>query len=104
MWFNIENQSVILNVYAKPNAKRTAIMDITKAALHVALHAQPKDGEANKELILFISKLFKIPKTQIILVRGQESRNKQLQVPLTSALQEFINKFLSDSNEYLPAE
>ena len=91
MWFKIVDQHVSLNVYAKPNAKKTALLEISKDALHVALHAQPKEGEANQELILFIAKLFKIPKTQITLLRGQESRHKQLRVPLTETLQKFIN-------------
>ncbi len=91
MWFRIEDQCVSLNVYAKPNAKKTALLEITEDALHIAIHAQPKDGEANKELIRFIAKLFKIPKTQITLVRGQENRHKQLKLPLTETLQKFIN-------------
>lgn len=91
MWFKIEEQLVSLNVYAKPNAKKTALLEITTDTLHIAIHAHPKEGEANKELILFIAKLFKIPKTQIILLRGRESRHKQLRVPLTETLQRFIN-------------
>ena len=91
MWFKIAEQHVSLNVYAKPNAKKTALLEITENALHIALHALPKEGEANKELILFIAKLFKIPKTQITLLRGQESRHKHLRIPLTETLQKFIN-------------
>ena len=39
MWFKIEEQRVSLNVYAKPNAKKTALLEITKDALHIAIHA-----------------------------------------------------------------
>ena len=83
MWFKIENQSVLLFIYAKPNAKHTALLNIANDALHIALHAKPQDGKANAELISFISKLFKIPKTQITLARGDNSRYKQLKIPLT---------------------
>jgi hypothetical protein len=93
MWFKIENQNVILTVYAKPNAKKTALLHITQEAMHIALHAKPQEGEANKELMAFISKLFKIPKTKITLLRGDTSRHKQLKLPLTQNLHETIKKF-----------
>ncbi|CEG55817.1 DUF167 domain-containing protein [Legionella fallonii] len=91
MWFKITNERVTLQVYVKPNASKTALLEINQDALHIAVHAQPQDGKANKELILFIAKLLKIPKTQIMLVRGQESRHKLLSLPLTETLQQFIN-------------
>lgn len=95
MWFKITNERITLQVYAKPNAHKTALVEITQDELHITVHAPPQDGKANKELILFMSKLFKIPKTQITLVRGQESRHKLLSLPLTEALQRFINDPLS---------
>ena len=98
MWFKIENENVTLCVYAKPNAKNTTILEITKEALHIAIHAPPQDGAANKELILFIARLFNVPKTQITLLRGQGNRYKLLRVPLTNKLQQFIN----DSPFFIP--
>lgn len=91
MWYKIENQILELSVFAKPNAKKTALMTITDEAIHISLHAKPQDGEANKELIAFLSKLFKIPKTHITLLKGEGSRLKKLRLPLNNTLLEFIH-------------
>lgn len=90
MWFKISNLSVELNIYVKPNAKKTAFLGIKDSELHLSIHAKPKDGAANKELICFLSEFFKIPKTQITLLRGKTSRHKQLRVPLSSTLNNFL--------------
>lgn len=65
-------------VTVKPKASVTKLIeknDETKT-LTIALHAQPFDGEANEELIRFLSKEFHIPKTRISLLRGHRSRIK----------------------------
>jgi uncharacterized protein (TIGR00251 family) len=91
MWFNIINQQVELKIFAKPNAKRTALLKVDEEALHISLHAKPHEGEANKELISFLAKLFRIPKSQIILQRGESGRRKIMMVPLSVKVQEFID-------------
>ena len=92
MWFKIENDYVVLSIYAKPNAKQSALLAITDDALHIALHAKPQDGEANKELIKFIAKLFKLPKSHCELIRGEGSRHKQIRVPLSDNLIRLLNE------------
>ncbi|WP_298622358.1 DUF167 domain-containing protein [uncultured Legionella sp.] len=91
MWFKIENTHVDIFIYAKPNAKKTALLAIFNDALHIAIHAKPQDGEANKELITFIAKLFKIPKSHCELQKGKNSRHKQIRVPLSENLILFLN-------------
>jgi uncharacterized protein YggU (UPF0235/DUF167 family) len=51
----------------------------------------PHQGEANKELITYLAKLFHLPKTQVILQKGEGGRYKQVVVPLTDAVQKIIN-------------
>lgn len=91
MWFKIENQQVKLFIFAKPNAKRTALVKINEESLHIALHAKPHESEANKALITYLAKLFQLPKSRIILHRGENSRYKIMIVPLTIQVTEFIN-------------
>lgn len=91
MWFKIVNQQVELKIFVKPNAKRTAFLKVDDQALHISLHAKPHEGEANKELISFLAKLFRIPKSQIMLQRGESSRRKIMMVPLSVNVQKFID-------------
>lgn len=91
MWFKIENQQVMINIFAKPNAKKTAIAKIDNQALHIFIHAKPFQGEANKVLISYLAKLFKLPKSQIILQRGENSRHKQVVVPLVDSVRQLLD-------------
>lgn len=92
MWFKIENQQVKINILAKPNAKKTALLGISDQGLNISLHAKPHKGEANKELISYLAKLFKLPKNQIILQRGEGSKHKQVIVPLTDKVKELLDE------------
>ena len=91
MWFKIKNKEVILHIFAKPNAKNTTLLRVSDQGLHISLHAKPHQGEANKELIAYLAKLLRVPKSQIILQRGKEGRHKQVIVPLTSIVQQLLD-------------
>lgn len=91
-WFKIEDKTVHLFVQVKPNARESAIIEIKQQAIHIALRAKPHKGEANKALIEFLAKLLKLPKTQIILKRGENSSYKQIILPLTVSVQQFLNE------------
>jgi uncharacterized protein len=91
MWYSIKNQLVEIHITAKPNAKKTQIISVKNERLHIAIHAQPQDGKANDELIAFLAKLFKLPKKEITLKNGESSRYKNVVVPLTVIVQQFID-------------
>lgn len=90
MWYKIQNQQIQIKIYAKANAKRSNFLAISEKGMHISLHAKPHQGEANKELIAYLSSLFRIPKSQIKLVSGESSKHKQVLLPLNKNLQDFI--------------
>ena len=45
-----------------------------------SIKAIPEDGKANAELIKFLSKLLKIPKSKIEIIRGEVSRMKVVRI------------------------
>lgn len=96
MWYKIENNQVCLQIYAKPLAKRTTLLKIENDKLHIALHAKPHEGEANKELILYLAKFFELPKKSVLLRRGQASKYKEILIPLTEKVQKFLNEKIFD--------
>lgn len=93
MWYKIQDQQVKLNIFVKPNAKKTAIVGVINQELHILLQAKPYQGEANKVLIAYLAKLFRVPKNQVILQRGEGSRHKLIVVPMTSMIQLFLHSF-----------
>lgn len=90
MWFKIQDQKVKIRIIAKPNAKKTALLAVSEEGLKIAVHAKPHKGEANKAVILFLSELFGVPKSQIVLESGETSKYKQVIMPLTPAVQHIL--------------
>lgn len=65
-----------LTVKVTPKSKQSKIAGFENGILKVYVHAPPEKGEANKEVIELLSAFFKLPKSKIILVKGQTSRIK----------------------------
>ncbi|NJE07381.1 YggU family protein [Thermococcus sp. M39] len=68
---------VILLVHVQPNAKKNSIegIDKWKGRIKIKVSAPPVGGKANKELIKFLSKLLG---KEVVIIRGETSREKDL--------------------------
>ncbi|MEQ1790197.1 MAG: DUF167 domain-containing protein [Rickettsiales bacterium] len=51
-----------------------------KAVLKIKIVAPPEDGKANIELIKFLAKHWKVPKSALELISGETSRHKRLKI------------------------
>ncbi len=82
---------MILTVHVKPNSKETSIVGWRDGqTLILKLKSPAIEGKANRELIEFLSKRLVVPKSLILLKRGQGSRVKHIELPdgtVFSALQ-----------------
>jgi len=68
-----------------PNAAQTKISgkfidEKNQEYLKINVAEVPEDGKANEELIKFLSKLLKIPKSKIEMIRGETSRIKVVKI------------------------
>ncbi len=68
---------IIVNIRISPNAKKNEIINEGEI-IKVKITAQPIDGKANKALIEYLSKNFKIPKTSIKILKGETSKDKTI--------------------------
>ena len=71
---------VILDLYIQPKASRSRIVGLHDKALKLAVSSPPVDGRANSEVIAFMAKLLKVPKSSIELISGQQRRRKRLRI------------------------
>lgn len=69
-----------LEIYVKPNASRNAIVGRHGDRLKISLTAPPTENQANQELIKFLAKYLAIPKSQINVSKGMQSRNKLITI------------------------
>ncbi len=72
-----KDDGLIIKLKISPNASKNEIIK-TEEGVKVKITAQPIDGKANKALIEFLSKHFKIPKSSIEILRGETSKEKTL--------------------------
>ena len=69
-----------LAVIVVPRSSKTEIVGFVGKYLKIRLAAPPVDGKANKELVKFLSKLFKTPKQDIRVISGASAKRKLLDI------------------------
>lgn len=76
-------KGVVLNIRLTPNSRQNQILGIfegenNQKSLRVSITQIPEKGKANKELIKFLSKIFKIAKSDFEIISGSIDRNKKV--------------------------
>jgi uncharacterized protein (TIGR00251 family) len=67
-----------IQVKISPNASKNQIKGWTGDVLAIRIQTPPVDGKANKALILYLSKITRLSKSRISIVRGETSRQKTI--------------------------
>ncbi|MFZ0677607.1 MAG: DUF167 domain-containing protein [Candidatus Binatus sp.] len=71
---------VVIEVTAKPGASRRGVIGVTGERLVVAIHSPPDKGKANDELIEYLAREMRVPRSALLIVRGETSRSKTIRV------------------------
>ncbi len=79
-YFSWQGANLVFNVFLQPRASKNSLLGLHDKALKISLTAPPVDGEANKQLIKFLSKLLGVKKSAIKIVSGEHSRYKRVSV------------------------
>ena len=91
MFYEIHDTKVSLRIKAQPAASKNEFCEIYgDDAIKVRIKAPAVEGAANKELIKFLAKSFKVPKSDIIFKSGQNSKIKIVEFPLTEKFQNWV--------------
>ncbi len=77
-----KEEGLTVSLKISPNASKNEIIK-THDGVKIKITAPPVDGKANKCLIEFLSKTFKIPKSSIEILRGETSKEKTLLIKIT---------------------
>lgn len=72
---------MILTVHASPNARKTEITGwLDENTVKIKIAAPPREGKANKELIRFLAKYYKKPKSAVKIICGAKTKIKQVEI------------------------
>lgn len=70
-------EGLIVKIKIVPNSSKNDII-LEDEFIKVKVTAQPIENKANKALVEFLSKIFKVPKTNIEILKGDTSKEKTL--------------------------
>lgn len=79
-WLIEKENQLILQLRVIPRASKDAIQGRMGDTLKIRIQAPPLEGKANAYLIKFLSKKWKIPRSNITLLSGETGRNKRIQI------------------------
>lgn len=80
-------EGLIVKIKIVPNSSKNDIV-LEEEFVKVKVTAQPIENKANKALIEFLSKSFKIPKTSIEILKGETSKEKTILLGTTDKLKQ----------------
>ncbi len=73
-------RSAQLSVRVIPNAKKDMFAGSRDGELVLRLNAPAIEGKANKAAVEFVSRFFEVPRSAVVLVRGEKSRHKIFEI------------------------
>jgi len=92
-FYSICDGEVILSIKAQPAASKNEFAGLYgEDAIKIRIKAAAVEGAANKELVKFLSKSFKVAKSEVNFKSGQTSKIKRVAFPLTEQFQIFIRE------------
>lgn len=67
-------------LHIQPGARRSAVVGVHAGRLKLALQAPPVEGRANEALVAYLAAALRIPRRQVLLVAGERSRDKRVEL------------------------
>lgn len=80
-----------LRIKVKPASKTDEIVREADGSLKVKIKAQPVEGKANKYLVEYLARVLDLPKSKVVLLKGETNQFKTLEI---EAEESFLNSKL----------
>jgi len=77
-YYSWREGDLLFNVFLQPGASKNLLVGLHDNAIKISLTSPPIDGEANKQLIQFLAKLFRVKKANVSIVSGEHNRKKRV--------------------------
>jgi len=100
MFYEVHGDHATLKIKAQPGASRSEFAGLYgEEALKVRIAAAAVEGAANKELVKFLSKAFRVPKSSIRFKSGETAKIKVIELPYSEKFEEFLGELGVSSEE-----
>jgi uncharacterized protein len=71
---------VVIEVAARPGASQRGVVRVTPDGLVIRLNSAPEKGNANLELIEYLADQLRVPRSAVMIARGESSRRKTIRI------------------------
>lgn len=75
-----DRDDLVLTIKVQPRASSDGFGEILGNAIKLRITAPPVDGKANQYLIGWLAKCFRVPRSRVILEKGETGRLKQVRI------------------------
>ena len=75
-----QGDTLLLALHLQPGASRNEFVGAHAERFKIRIAAPAVDGKANTQLIAFLADAFAVPKMQVVIERGDSSRQKTVRI------------------------
>jgi len=75
-----QGQDLLLQCRLQPKASKDEFAEMLGEQIKIRITAPPVDGKANKHLIKFLAKQFKVTQDRVCIISGENSRQKRIKI------------------------
>ena len=88
-----DEDSILLKIHVVPNSSKNEFIKEPER-IKLKITAPPVDNKANKFIVEYLSKKFRVPKTSISIIKGELSKDKTIKMFVSDAQKrELISEF-----------
>jgi len=91
-FYEWQNQDLLIRLKVQPRSSQNGFAEVMEDRIKLRLTTPPVDGKANAHLIKYLSRLFKVPKGQVLILSGETGRDKRVKIVAPKILPDFINR------------
>lgn len=81
-WLCPYDYGSLLRLYICPGARSPGISGLHGGRVKIRVSSLPRDGEANREVVSYLSQILNVPKKDVEILRGETGRSKDVYVNL----------------------
>lgn len=75
-----QGEDLILSCRLQPKASKDEFANLGEGQLKIRITAPPVDGKANRHLVKYLAKQFKVPQDRVTIMSGENSRVKRIKI------------------------
>jgi len=85
-----QGEDLILSCRLQPKASKDEFTNLGQGQLKIRITAPPVDGKANRHLVKYLARQFKVPQDRVTIMSGENSRVKRIKIARPQCIPEAL--------------